>query len=397
MPDFIAEFANSITSQSQNIKSLFSRKPDTAIEEQLANAIANQWHSPLPLANFEQRAAYAVDGSGAIRFFDNGACMIVSHALLERAGHEETATDVIFRRGNISNPVLERYRDLTLRRIEIQIALDHLDSLAKGILYLDGSLYAELPHLLYPLDIQEAADLPLLLMEMYLELWRRCQELDIVLIGVSKTSRGNLLSNTFLNLLDGSDTIPADISDAELVSSNGKTPTDAEVLYRWTEGPGFSTPILVGMQSFGHRRKQLRSNSSGIVEAYRRRGVSKEWAHDILDNILSAPSIAAWYVRFNFGDDPLRVEVPATLLGGESPSMVDFYSKVISPSIINRVLGYLHASYGGSSVYNAPIYTADRKVRLNRRVVDQKYLNIIRQVVGRPVNFDRSTRRFSSR
>jgi hypothetical protein len=286
---------------------------------------------------------------------------------------------------------------LTLRRIEIQIALDHLDSLAKGILYLDGSLYAELPHLLYPLDIQEAADLPLLLMEMYLELWRRCQELDIVLIGVSKTSRGNLLSNTFLNLSDGSDTIPADISDAELVSSNGKTPTDAEVLYRWTEGPGFSTPILVGMQSFGHRRKQLRSNSSRIVEAYRRRGVNKEWAHDILDNILAAPSIAAWYVRFNFGDDPLRVEVPATLLGGESPSMVDFYSKVISPSIIHRVLGYLHASYGGSAVYNAPVYTADRKVRLNRRVVDQKYLNIIRQVVGRPVNFDRSTRRFSSR
>lgn len=325
MPDFIAEFANSITSQSQNIKSLFSSTPDNAIEVRLANTIANHWHSPLPSANLEQRAAYAVDGSGAIRFFDNGTCMIVSHALLERAGYEDTATDVIFRRGNIATPVLERYRDLSLRKIEIQIALDHLDDLADGILYLDGSLYAELPHLLYPLDIQEDADLPLNLMAMYLELWRRCQELNIVLLGVSKTTRGNLLSNTFLNLSNGSDTIPVDISDVELISSNGRMPTDAEILYRWTEGPGFSTPILVGMQSFGHRRKQLRSNSSGMAEAYKRQGVDKKRVQGILNNILAAPSIAAWYVRFNHNDDPLRVEVPVTLLSGVSSSMADFY------------------------------------------------------------------------
>jgi hypothetical protein len=153
MPDFIAGFAASITRQTKSIRELFSRESVHPIEKRLASVMANHWH-PLPcMANNEQREACAVDGSVATRFFANGACMIVSHALLQRAGREETDTDVIFRRGNVPNPVLERYRGLSLRWIEIKIALDHLDDLAGGILYLDGSLYAELPHLVYPLGL----------------------------------------------------------------------------------------------------------------------------------------------------------------------------------------------------------------------------------------------------
>jgi hypothetical protein len=397
MSDFVAEFADSITSQSQLIKSLFSQKTDNPVEERLAAAMANHWHPWPSLVNGEQRAAYAVDGSGAIRFFDNGACVIVSHALLERAGREETATDVIFRRGNVPNPVLDRYRDLSLRRIEMKIALDHLDDLTGGILYLDGSLFAELPHLLYPLAIQDAADLPLRILAMYLELWQRCRELDIVVVGISKTSRGSLLSNTFLNLHPDSDTIPAGISDAEMAFSRESLPTDAEILYRWTEGAGFSTPILVGMQSFGHRRRQLLGNLTALVREYERRGVDADWASGVLDNVLITSAIAAWYVRFSPDEDPLRVEVPATMMLNEPPAMADFYSRIIAPDSMHKVMAHLLASYGGLSVYNAPLYTADRKVRLNRRVIDEKYLSIIQQVVGTPVRYDRSLRRFTRR
>jgi hypothetical protein len=397
MPGFVAEFASSITEQSQLVSSLFSRKADDPIEERLASAMANHWH-PWPLStSSERRVAYAVDGSGAIRFFDNGACMIVSHALLERPGREETATDVVFRRGNVSNPILDRYGDLSLRRIEVQIASNYLDGLAGGILYLDGSLYAELPHLLYPLDIRDAADLPLRILEMYLELWRRSEELDIILVGISKTSRGNLLSNTFLNLPPDSDTIPAGISDAEMAFSRESLPTDAEILYRWTEGAGFSTPILVGVQSFGHRRRQLLSDPTTIVREYERRGVDANWASSVLDDALVASTIAAWYVRFSSGEDPLRVEVPATVVSDLPSATTDFYSRIIAPASIHHVLSCLVTSYGGPSVYNAPLYTADRKVRLNRQVVDRKYLSIIRQVVGKPVNYDRSLRRFTRR
>lgn len=404
MTDFVADFAASITAQSQDIELLFSRKPNNPIEEQLAITMANHWHRWPSSTDNERREAYAIDGSGAIRFFDNGACMIVSHALLERAGREETDTDVIFRRGNALNPVLDRYRDLLLRWMELKIALDHVDSLAGGILYLDGSLYAELPHLLYPLDIQVdshrdtkgTAGFPLRVLEMYLELWRRCRELDVVLVGISKTSRGNLLSNTFLNPSD-SDTISANIPDREIAPGRASLPTDAEILYRWTEGAGFSTPILVGMQSFGHRRRQLLGDRTTFTAEYKQRGVDAYWADSILNNTLAASAIAAWYVRFSPGEDPLRVEVPATVLLDESFAMADFYSRIITPDNIQQVLAHLLTSYGGPSVYNAPLYTADRKVRLNRRVVDEKYLSIIRQVVGTPVNYDRSLRRFTRR
>jgi len=97
MADFIAEFAASIAEESRAIRSLFSQRPDNPLEERLAAAMAHHWHPWPPTAAPERRDAYAVDGSGAVRFFDNGACMIVSHALLERPNREETATDVVFR------------------------------------------------------------------------------------------------------------------------------------------------------------------------------------------------------------------------------------------------------------------------------------------------------------
>jgi hypothetical protein len=404
MSDFIAEFAASITAQSQVIRSLFSRETDDPVEDQLARAMVNHWLPWPSPSDAKRRDAFAVDGSTAIRFFDNGTCMIVNHALLECPGSEKTATDVVLRRANIAKPVLDRYRDLLLRWLEIKIALDYLDELAGGILYLDGSLYAELPHLLYPLDVQSTrADsrgtpsFPLRVLEMYLQLWQRCQEKDILLFGVSKTSRGSLLSNTFLNLPRDSDTIPSRIPDSEMAFSRESLPTDAEILYRWTEGAGFSTPIMVGMQSFGHRRRQLLSDPEALVAEYGRRGVDTDWTRSLLENTLASSAIAAWYVRFSPGEDPLRVEVPAAMILNDGSAMTDFYSRIIAPDSVHYVMSQLAASYGGPSVYNAPLYTADKKVRLNRRVVDEKYLSIIRQVVGTPVRYDRSLRRFARR
>jgi hypothetical protein len=397
MTDFIAEFAASITEERRTIRALFSQRPNDPLEERLAAAMAHHWHPWPPATPHERREAHAVDGSGAVRFFDNGTCMIVSHALLEQPNHEETATDVVFRRANVPGPVLDRYRDLLLRRLEIQIALDHVDELAGGILYLDGSLYAELPHLLYPLDIQDAQALPLRILERYLKLWQQCRELDIMLVGISKTHRGNLLGNTFLSLQAAADTIPATVSNADLSPGRESLPTDAEVLYRWAEGPGFSTPILVGMQSFGHRRRQLLNDPASLLQEYERHGIDTEWAQSLLTDLLTAPVIAACYVRFRPGEDPLRVEAPATVVTDEPWTMTDFYSRTIDPASVYPLLAYLADGYGGPSVYNAPLYTADRKVRLPRRVVDEQYLHIVRQVVGKPVNYDRSLRRFTRR
>lgn len=321
----------------------------------------------------------------------------MSHALLERADGEVTDTEVIFRRSNLSDPILDRYSDLLLRHMELKVALDHLDDLADGILYLDGSLYAELPHLLYPLRVQTAVDLPLRILEMYLELWQRSRELNLMVVGIAKTSRGSLLSNTFLNLPADSDTVPVDVDDDEMRLGGENLPTDAEILYRWTEGAGFTTPILVGMQSFGHRKRQLLGAQSALIREYERHGVDVDRTNDILERVLDEAAIAAWYVRFNAGEDPLRVEVPMTVLSDETSAISDFYSRILSSESARQVLGYLSASHGGLSVYNAPLYTADRKVRLRRRVVDTKYLSIVRHVVDKPVDYDRSLRRFMRR
>lgn len=77
MTSFVAEFAASVNGQRSQIRSLFSAQVENPVEERLTEIAQNHWHAwPTSPLEVEQRPAFAVDGSGAIRFFGNGTCML---------------------------------------------------------------------------------------------------------------------------------------------------------------------------------------------------------------------------------------------------------------------------------------------------------------------------------
>ncbi len=224
--------------------------------------------------------AAAVDGSRAVRALSSGADWVIAQALLIGPnGLRKSAVDTILLRGEIERPAVDRCAALLMRSL-VDLALKFVESGDGHTLILDGSLYADLPYLLYRLAIRGYEDLPLKVLEQYLDLFDLCQKLGVLLLGVSKSARSAVLGQA---LLDGnrslvssippqpdsgtSKPLEADVQEDLEVSRgdsvNGKNqrrgmrsgmnglPTDGELMHRWTKGAGLTDPVLLGSSSFG--------------------------------------------------------------------------------------------------------------------------------------------------
>jgi hypothetical protein len=288
-----------------------------------------------------------------------------------------------------------------MRSVELRLALDHLGRMAGQTLVLDGSLYSTLPHLLYPLQALRAqgrcsddADLPIRLLETYLDLFDACRKQDVLLLGISKTTQDRVLTHSLIHLPDDLDRISIDMAEHLELEPDSRVPPDAEALSRWSTGPGFSTPVLLGMYSFGRFREKLLSDTEGIAESFAGcSAYSRPRLLSIVERLQRAPAIATFHVRFDEGDDCIRVDVPAYALGSED-TLLDLSSGVGPIEPIEPILRLLQASYGGPSVYNAPLYAVDKQVRLSNDVVDGAFLSILRSVVQPDIRYNRSARRF---
>lgn len=389
MANYAKEFAREIQARKHELERYLSSEAHGGTERKLKEGVEGYWHAlPEELPTGRARAEYAVDGSTATRDFSSSISMVVTQAFALGPGLAEPSLSVRFLRGNTPRPVLERYRSLTMRHQELRAALDNLERMAGGILYLDGSLYAPLPHLLYPLQMEGEKDLPLQLLKAHLDLLEGCREEGILLLALSKTSRDSFLASTILNLPSRGRVIPSD-AKLRLPGLSPQVPPDVEILARWTRGRGYSTPVLLGVRSLGHRREDFLFSLGRLAGAFPHR----DEAEEELLRLRMAPAIASFHLRLAPGEDTLRVDVPASLLN-LSDRIEDFYAKVIEPEWIHEVLGILVSGYGGREVHNAALYVADREVRLSREVVDGPYLSILRSITGRRLQYDRSTRRF---
>ncbi len=389
MANYADKFAREIQARKHQLERFLSPEAHDEVEWKLKEGIDGYWH-PLPeeLPPREARAEYAVDGSTATRDFSNSASMIITQAFILGPGLAEPSLSVRFLRGNTARPILERYRSLLMRFQELRAALENLERMAGGILYLDGSLYAPLPHLLYPLQKEGEENLPLQLLKAHLDLLEGCREKDILLLALSKTSRDSFLGSTILNLPPREKTIPRQ-AKLRAVGLAPHVPPDVEILARWTRGRGFSTPILLGVHSLGHRREDFLSSLGRLAQPF----PNRQEAERTLLRLRMAPAIAAFHVRLAPGEDTLRVDVPASLLN--LPDRIeDFYARVIEPEWIHKMLRILVDGHGGHQVYNAALYVADKEVRLSREAVDGPYLSILRSLTGQRLEYDRSTRRF---
>ncbi len=400
-----------------------SSKPDDEVEYLLAKGIQAHWHpfEPENTRNMDQSISHvaAVDGSRAIRALSSGADWVIAQALLIGPnGLRKSAVDTILLRGEIERPAVDRCAALLMRSLELELALKFVESGDGHTLILDGSLYADLPYLLYRLAIGGFEDLPLKVLEQYLELFDLCQKREVLLLGISKSARSTVLG---LALLDGSRSLAslvpqqpdsgtsklleADVQEDVEVSRgdsvNGKNqqrgmrsgmnglPTDGELMHRWTKGAGLTDPVLLGSSSFGRAGAIADEKlTARIQQALLEPQLSPDLQR-VLDRLSNAPAIGTFYVRLAPGDDAL-----ASTFGRDDLHLLGFTRTLVPYTTALPLVQHLLGEYGGLSVYNAALYVVDKEVRLHAATVDHVYLSVLRRQLGQSVQYDRSTRRF---
>jgi hypothetical protein len=388
MANFIDRLSDQLDLKKDDLRKTLRQDADSN-EESLARLVKQHWHSLPHVSSDERRPAFAVDGSRAVRHLANGAYLFVAQSLIigERDGDRQEATDVDVRilPGATPTPFVDRFAELMMHRLEVNLAKEQVDQMPAGsVLFLDGALYGQLPQL-YPVkhDIGDTAsetyakellnEIVDNILKAYLHLFKRCAERKLWLVSLAKTSREATHSKVWWkDALEKKqvrdEQIPQEISDSEAI-------------YRWTSrDAGFSTPVLLGQRSF--------TKGSEAV---------------LLDKVKDAPAIVSFFVRLADFDDALRVDVPAYCVARrETIGDIESGSEILldQPADLQhimQVLELLAADYGGLEVYNALLYSVDREVRLRQEMMDEVYLSLIQNTLGVEVRLDRSERRFHSR
>lgn len=363
MPDFISKLAARIDERRDSLTQTLGADAE-AEEAALRDLMVRHWH-PLPnglTMGTRGGPAFAVDGSIRRLNLANGAVLFTAQALLMGEGQSETDVDVEIIRGTVPRGSLERFADLFLHRLEIGLARDYARRIPEGsVIFLDGALYGQLPQL-YPLTIEgiEYA-FPQDIIQAYLDLFQTCRRGNRFPISIAKTSR--------------------EATHAKIWATHGRTEDnlllevpDSEMIYRWTGNEaGYSTPVILGTWGFTRGSREL-------IE----RG-----------DLKAAPAIVSFFVRLREYDDAVRVDVPAFCVGDER-RLGDVEGEALEPDSpsLHGILQILAEDYGGPDVYNALLYAVDREVRLERRTMNEVYLNLIQRELGCEIRLDRSDRRF---
>ncbi|MBI3970608.1 MAG: DNA double-strand break repair nuclease NurA [Chloroflexi bacterium] len=357
----------------------------------------SRWWLPLP-PNGEHGPArrsvhVAVDGTGHSVELSTGAHFVLAAAAA--AGpppvgqHNAADMEVIPARYEQADAATAR--DLMMQLLEVFMAAEAASVLVQdglapdAILWLDGSIYGSLAHLAgapgplfderdaYDADAGKKTRWAINVQRAINIVQRKAELLDLTersglwLIGLAKTQRASFLFDALAATPEGLTRAPHErAADGELLAA---APL------------GFSWPVVLDGRSF-----------QAIAPAAR-------------VALAETPAIVSCYVRPHAADLPLRVDVPASLVGLDDRLLLEPSSLsprptpawVPDPKIVWPIIQSVVASYGGVHAYNAPLYAVDRLVRLSRRELETRYLPICAKVIGvdpRLLAVDRGRRRF---
>ena len=422
MASFTDLVADRIQQRLDEFKESIDNSPKNDLERELAQGVRTHWHEldgilPAGAPQVPNAPAAAVDGSRAVRALNTGADWLIAQALLIGPGGLRLSdAETVLLSGEILQLEIDRCASMLMRNLELRLALKYVESGAGDLLLLDGSLYADLPHLLYPLDIPNYEDLPLYVLQAYLDLFEQSQQRGVLLVGIAKSARSVALGRTILDerlapqsagqvspdVVEGAAIRSAPASNASSLPARrkkGKTrrdglPSDSELLYRWAEGAGLTDPILLGTASFASYKAEELSRPSSLAGQFESALLTPGDQQKVLNRLLDAPAIGTVYLRPTAGDDALRVDALAGSFGRKDLRLFDLVHdwapyKTALP-LVERLLG----DYGGLNVYNAALYVVDQEVRLHTQTVDHVYLSVLRRLLNFPIQYDRSTRRF---
>ncbi len=365
------------------------------MEKDIHEELDKHW-SELPQTDANYTNEYAVDSSSAVRSLRNGVDFYITRGLMLGTDNKPVKKlHFDMRQGSVDVSASFNYERILRDWIEIQIINDYIGEVSdNSIILLDGNLHGRYTHLLnIPENNRQTEDGELIentsLMEQSLDLihamqtlYKSCEDRKITLVGVSKFSR----TQNFTNAL----------KRKKGYGSSTPVLLDVDVLYRWKEkSTGQTTPLILGVP------KGVQKRGLNRLDRIKNRLMEKERSEDTtrriqaIENYAYAPAIIMYHMIASEYRQPLRVDILASCLGRTDTIMECDHLDFLKPDIVERITSQLVSDFGGRDVYNALLYVVDKEVRLSGKVVDTVYKSLIAKELGVPIEYDRSSRRFT--
>ncbi|MBD3172586.1 hypothetical protein GF326_08945 [Candidatus Bathyarchaeota archaeon] len=383
---FIGEFIQEINQKKPRFRELFGLDDkQSKIEEILKDELEHHWNK-LPVPDNVFREEYSIDSSSASRTLNNGVDFFIIRALMLGTGnYNKPKLRFEMVKGIRDYNVITGFERILRDLIEIEIVLDNIDDIpANSIVLIDGNLYGRFTHLLQELHLSGWYHLPLELLNAMQKLYNECEKRNLMLVGVSKFSKTRVLTTALLR-----NSYP-NITDPDYL--------DVEILYKWKHSEtGYTTPLMLGDYAIAKQIDQLVENPDKYRTNYFKSipNQRKDWATQVISDIPYSPAIVMFHLIPKAHAQPLRIDIPACSLGSRKKIADVRPFEFIEPKKIEQVAKQITSDFGGRDVYNALLYIVDKEVRLGIKEVDTVYKSILSEELGVPIEYDRSTRRFS--
>lgn len=434
MPEFVDLFVKFIRKYRDMLAP--DRSLKLSIMDDVRGTILDCWNEvpDLKSPSFE---AVAVDSSTASRKLSDGSIIHLSRAMaLPTRGKPVRLLYVerFYYCGGSTQ--LSSYYGIWREYLEFTAAYKAAEEL-KGeglqLVLVDGSLYGRLLHVPKDMPVEGNADLHLKFIESYWRLMRRCRKLDVWPVGISKDSRSQILKNHVLDLIFNSriKDVEGGLQDRlkdiwfqakihksralrEFQSLN-EAPQwfkelfliymshlpDFRLIQMISRKPGYTTPLLLGLtMHMAKRWDRLRRAESYVKTGFPRSIHGKDesyvrWAVKQIRRLLGMPAIVTTYLVPGMGDIPLRIDLPAWVVGlkdklGDVNGLVP-----LDPGLdgFRKVLGAILSMYAGPKNYNVLLSRVDSRVRITRRVFDRVYERILERELDIIIAHERRYRR----
>ncbi|MFX1563666.1 MAG: DNA double-strand break repair nuclease NurA [Promethearchaeota archaeon] len=422
MPHFLDRFVNALRKERDRFKRLLSGEATTEIDKMLREAFSKEWHD-LPSPKRKELRVIAVDSGRTLREYASGAFMYICRAAAVSSwGKEYRRVATNFHMITSAREHLNNMVSLRSEHVEHKVAIDALKDFSDvDVVLIDGSLYGRTLHVPISFNYSGERDLYLKYIETFDQLLEECRKRKILLLGVSKDSvashmtkllmtnirtqilenlRQHLSSKYMAQLNENLEAIKqrpyplmrlvADLplTDKQretlrsLVSELRRPRPDFALLSAWAKTAGYTTPIepypdipLYKYEAKDPLRYVQRRFFEAIADYPGKEDAFEKWAPSIMQKAFHLPTFATFCTKLAHNDTPLRVDVPAYIIG--LPTRVSDISESRKldplPERIEDVLQLLQSEYGGLDQYNVWLVRADQEARLPTRDVTTLY------------------------
>ncbi len=438
MPNFIDLFGEEISRKRERFiqylkKGLELKTLNSDYKNQFDSYFLNLDDLPHSHHKFE---ALAVDASGKTREFSNGTFFY-----LTRASGIINNGDVLRKlEANVftldgSTFEVNTYFGRKSENLEFKIIEEYIRSQEKGDKYklclVDGSLYSRL--------MSHIIESPVLGDETFIidhfkklfKVLKEAKDKNIILLGLSKDSRDTFFRNAILDEIYYENrkkikrsltpdeyriikTVIKEIDNPneskvrtfrELIEKHPKildkleaiyreywiSRTDWEIIYRFSEYPGFTFPIEKGLgrpeqlKIFKNMVNKTQNYISNHFKKYlttlteKRKATFIKEASFVIKNLSDMPTFISFHILLDMRDNPIKVDIPSWYFKDWN-HLIHFpfvkFVKGVDP-LLKKLISNIRELYGGIENHNLLLAAAHEDAVLKNRIYDEVYENCL--------------------